>query len=146
MLKRQREGAVMSDPSRLQAGIQMLAEACPEQPAGTWDLLRTALNEGFESIDRRLKELGPLCPDRFSLQEANARLSELAQGRRLWSGYRAGTASFLLQRISICKNNRLQLCFQPAASVAAGRRPRSGWRKHAYNRLFWRSKRAYNSS
>ena len=85
MLKRQREGAAMSDPVRLEAGIQMLAEACPDQPAGTWDLLRTALGEGFQSIDQRLKELGALQPDRFSLQEANARLGELVQGRRLWS-------------------------------------------------------------
>ena len=29
MLKRQREGTAMSDPLRLEAGIQMLAEACP---------------------------------------------------------------------------------------------------------------------
>ena len=85
MLKRQREGAAMSDPLRLEAGIQMLAEACPAQPADTWDLLRTALGEGFQSIDRRLHELGPLQPERFSLQEANTRLSELVQGRRLWS-------------------------------------------------------------
>lgn len=60
MLKRQREGAAMSDPLRLEAGIQMMAEACPDQPAGTWDLLRSVLKEGFESIDGRLKELGPL--------------------------------------------------------------------------------------
>ena len=83
MLKRQREGTAMSDPVVLEAGIQMLAEACPDQPPGTWNLLRTALEEGFQSIDRRLKELGPLQPDRFDLQEANARLSELGQGRRL---------------------------------------------------------------
>ena len=56
MLKRQREGGAMSDPVRL---------------------------EGFQSIDRRLHELGPLQPDRFSLKEANARLSELAQRWRL---------------------------------------------------------------
>ena len=31
MLKRQREGAGMSDPVRLEAGLQMLAEACPGQ-------------------------------------------------------------------------------------------------------------------
>jgi hypothetical protein len=29
MLKRQREGAAMSDPVRLEAGIQLLAKACP---------------------------------------------------------------------------------------------------------------------
>jgi hypothetical protein len=66
----------MSDPVRLEAGVQMLAEACPGQSAQTWDLLRTVLDEGFQSIDRRLHELGPL-------KEANARLSELAQRWRL---------------------------------------------------------------
>jgi hypothetical protein len=62
----------MSDTVRLEAGIQMMAEACPDQPIRTWDLLRTVLTEGFESIDRRLKELGPVEPDRFSVEEANA--------------------------------------------------------------------------
>jgi hypothetical protein len=85
MLKRQREGAAMSDPVLREAGIQVLAAACPDQPADTWDMLRTALGEGFQSIDRRLRELGPLQPDRFSLREANARLREMVQGRRLWS-------------------------------------------------------------
>jgi hypothetical protein len=51
----------------------------PGQSERTWDLLRTVLDEGFQSIDRRLHELGPLQPDRFSLKEANARLRELAQ-------------------------------------------------------------------
>ena len=81
MLKRQREGAAMFDPLRLEAGIQIMAAACPDQPAGTWDLLRTVLSEGFESIDRRLIELGPIQPERFSLEEANARLNALAQSR-----------------------------------------------------------------
>lgn len=49
MLKRQQEGATMSDPVRLEAGIQMLAEACPDQPPASWDLLRTAMEEGFQS-------------------------------------------------------------------------------------------------
>jgi hypothetical protein len=83
MLKRQREGAAMSDPVRLEAGVQMLAEGCPGQSARTWDLLRTVLDEGFHSIDRRLLELGPLQSDWFSLKETNARLSELAQRWRL---------------------------------------------------------------
>ena len=82
MLKRQREGATMSDPVRLEAGIQMLVEACPDEPMDRWDLLRTVWDEAFQSIDQRLKEQGPLEPERFNLQEANARLSELAQGRR----------------------------------------------------------------
>jgi hypothetical protein len=84
MLKRQREGVAMSDPVRLEIGIQLLAEACPDQPPETWKFFRTTLEEGFQSIDRRLQELGPLQPERFSLQEANTRLSEW-QSRRLWS-------------------------------------------------------------
>ena len=83
MLKRQREGTAMSDPVRLEAGVQMLADACPGQSARTWDLLRTVLDEGLQNIDLRLHELGRLQPDRFSLKEANARLSELAQRWRL---------------------------------------------------------------
>lgn len=81
MIKRQREGTAMSDPLRLEAGIQLMAAACADQPAAMWDLLRTVLKEGFESMDRRLKEFGPVEPERFSLQEANARLNALAQSR-----------------------------------------------------------------
>ena len=51
----------MSDPVRLGAGVQMLAEACPGQSARTWDLLRTVLDEGFQSIDRRRRILDPVC-------------------------------------------------------------------------------------
>lgn len=82
MLKRLRNGEAMSDPVLVEAGIQMLTEACPDQPARTWDLLRTALDEGSQSIDRRLQELGPVQPDRFSLKEANERLTELTQRPR----------------------------------------------------------------
>ena len=85
MLKRQHEGAAMSDPVRLEAGIQMLAQACPDEPADRWDLLRNVWTEGLQSVDQRLKDLGPLQPDRFSLEEANARLSVWAQGQRWWS-------------------------------------------------------------
>src|SRR5208282_5511267 len=49
MLKRQREGAAMSDPVRLEAGVQMLAEACPGQSARTWDLLRTRAGGGLRA-------------------------------------------------------------------------------------------------
>ena len=77
MLKRQREGAAMSDPVTLEAGIELYAEACPDEPAETWDRLRAALEEGYRSIDQRLKEYGPLQPDRFDLREANALLSQL---------------------------------------------------------------------
>jgi hypothetical protein len=39
MLKRQREGAAMSDPGLVEAGIRRLAQACPDQPARTWGFL-----------------------------------------------------------------------------------------------------------
>jgi hypothetical protein len=83
MLKRQADGTAMSDPLLLEAGIALFAEACPDQPPVTWDLLRSALGEGFQSLDRRLKECGPLQPDRFILSEANERLLELQQCGRL---------------------------------------------------------------
>jgi hypothetical protein len=78
----------MSDPGLVKTGMAMLAEACPEEPPQTWGLLRTVLDEGFQSIDDRLQKLGPLAPDRFRLQEANPRWNEWAQGlevTRRWS-------------------------------------------------------------
>jgi hypothetical protein len=79
MLKRQRREAALCNPGLREAGIQLLAEACPEEPAGTWDLLRTTLKEGLRSIDRRLEESGPLEPERFNVTEANERLAALEQ-------------------------------------------------------------------
>jgi hypothetical protein len=66
----------------VETGILMLAEACPDQPPQTWDLLRTAMDDGLRSIDQRLKESGPLDTERFSLQEANERLRIFTQRRR----------------------------------------------------------------
>lgn len=83
MLKRQQDGTGMSDPVRMETGIQMLAKACPDESAQTWDLLRTTLDEGFRSIDRRLEELGPLQPNHFSVKEANQRLSAWTQRGRV---------------------------------------------------------------
>ena len=85
MLKRQAEGATMSDPVLLEAGVQMLAAAHPEQPASSWELLRTALQEGFQNIDQRLKQYGPLEPNRFRLPEAHERLAEWTQRGRFRS-------------------------------------------------------------
>ncbi len=70
----------------VEAGIQMLTEASPDTPAATWDQLRTTVGDCLGSLDRRLKESGPLQPDRFSLQEANERLNFLMRQRR---GFRA---------------------------------------------------------
>jgi len=85
MLKRQAEGDVVSDPVMIEVGIQMLATARPETPASTWDTLRKAVQEGWQSVDRRLEQYGPLRPNSFSLKEANERLHVLANRRRLWS-------------------------------------------------------------
>ena len=84
MLKRQRSDVTLCDPSWRDAGIQLLAESCPRAPAETWDVLRSALEEGLQSIDRKLEESGPLQPERFNLVETNERLAEL-QRRRFWS-------------------------------------------------------------
>ena len=82
MLKRQNEGTKMLAPTMVETGILMLADACPEQPPETWELLRTAMDDGLRSIDLWLKESGPLEPERFSLEEANERLRIFTQRRR----------------------------------------------------------------
>ena len=83
MLKRQQEGGAIADPASVEATIQMLASTHPDQPTRTWDLLRETLDEGWRSIDRRLEQYRPLEPNRFSLKEANERLSVLVEGGRL---------------------------------------------------------------
>ncbi|MGH9358217.1 MAG: IS1096 element passenger TnpR family protein [Candidatus Acidiferrales bacterium] len=85
MLKRQKEGDAMGKPAQIEAVIAMLTAARPDQPPSSWDLLREVMDDGLESIDRRLELYGPLEPDRFSLKEANQRL-----GKRMERGrYRA---------------------------------------------------------
>ena len=83
MLKRQQQGAAVSDPALAEATIQLLSATHPEQPASTWNLLRDALREGWKNVDRRLLEHGPLEPSRFSLQEANERLATLSRRGRI---------------------------------------------------------------
>jgi hypothetical protein len=73
---------VASDPALLEIGVQWFAATNPEAPAETWDVLRRALKEGWESVDRRLEKYGPLQPDRFVLGEANERLAQLAAAAR----------------------------------------------------------------
>jgi len=79
MLKRQSEGDTMLPPAMVEAGIRMFTEASPSTPADSWNLLRSAVDECMASLDKRLKESGPLQPDRFSLQEANDRLNRLIE-------------------------------------------------------------------
>jgi hypothetical protein len=76
MLKRQRDGDAASDPVQMEMAIQWLAST-QEEPTGGWDYLRKVLAEGWDSVDRRLEEYGPLEPGRFSLKEANERVARL---------------------------------------------------------------------
>ena len=82
LLKRQEQGESMCPPAQVEAMMGIFAAADPERPASTWDLLRTILKDGFQSIDRRLQEYGPLNPHCFSLQEANQRLAKLMERGR----------------------------------------------------------------
>ncbi len=82
MLKRQRNETTLCDPALREAGIRMLAESCPDEPGSTWDVLRTVLTGGLGSIDRRLKESGPIEPEHFELLETNERLNALQQHGR----------------------------------------------------------------
>ena len=83
MLKRQQEGAWVSNPALVGATVQRLAVAYPEQSPKTWDLLRDALWDGWKSIDRRLEASGPLRPNRFALHEAIERVAvHYGRGRR----------------------------------------------------------------
>src|SRR4029077_18391930 len=83
MLKRQQQGASVSDPALVEATMQLLSATHSEQPASTWNLLREAVREGWKNVDRRLLEYGPLEPGRFSLQEANERLATLSRHGRI---------------------------------------------------------------
>ena len=67
---------------QMEAVIGMFSAADPHEPASTWQTLRQALHDGFQSIDRRLQEYGPLEPERFRLQEANQRLAQRLEHRR----------------------------------------------------------------
>ena len=82
MLKRQEMGEQMFPPAQVETAIGVLAAAHPDSPSSTWDLLRSVLADGAQSLDRRLEQSGRLEPERFSLREANERLSKLLQYRR----------------------------------------------------------------
>ena len=82
MLKRQQRGENMFEPWEVETTIQVLAAAHPDHPVSTWELLRSVLADGAKSLDRRLEQSGRLEPERFSLTEANQRLSKLLTYRR----------------------------------------------------------------
>lgn len=72
----------MGSPAEHEAVTKLMADAYPEQPVDTWEVLRNALAAGCRSLDRRLEMCGPLQPERFSLREANQRLEKLLENRR----------------------------------------------------------------
>ena len=82
MLKRQSKGESMCTPVQAEAVIGMLSASDPDVPASTWDLLRRTLDDGFNSIDKRLEQYGPLDPNRFTLKDANQRLAKLLERGR----------------------------------------------------------------
>jgi hypothetical protein len=82
MLKRQERGASMCTEAQVETVIGMLAAAHSDRPVTSWDLLRRVLADGCKSLDCRLQQFGPLEPERFRLQESNARLAKLLEYRR----------------------------------------------------------------
>ena len=62
----------------------MLVASDPEAPPETWRSYRQILQEGFESIDQRRQDCGPLEPGRFSVEEANQRLARREDLMRWW--------------------------------------------------------------
>jgi hypothetical protein len=82
MLKRQARGDTLCPPAEIETVIGLLTAAHPDQPASTWEVLRSALDEGCQSLDRRLEQSGPLAPERFSLREVNERLNQRLTSRR----------------------------------------------------------------
>ena len=83
MLKRQQQGASVSDPALVEATIRLLSATHPDRPASTWSLLRDAVREGWQNVDRRLLEHGPLEPNRFNFQETNERLATFSRRGRM---------------------------------------------------------------
>ena len=81
MLKRQERGENMFEPAQVET-IGVLAAAHPDRPASTWELLRSVLVDGADSLDRRLEQSGRLEPERFHLKEVNERLAKLLEYRR----------------------------------------------------------------
>ena len=66
MLKRQQMGEHMFEPAQVETASGVLAAAHPDRPASTWELLRSVLADGAESLDRRLEQSGRLEPERWS--------------------------------------------------------------------------------
>ena len=57
--KRPKPGEAMCTPVPREAVIGRFSTANPDNPASTWDLLRSAGKDGLPSIDRRRQAYGP---------------------------------------------------------------------------------------
>ncbi len=82
MLRREDQHEQVGLPAERDAIAKLMADAYADQPADTWEVLRNALAQGSQSLDRRLEQCGPLQPERFSLREANQRLEKRLENRR----------------------------------------------------------------
>ena len=76
--------------AQVESLIGMYLASDPDRPPSSWDILRKALHDGFQSIDRRLEEYGPLEPNHFRLQEANPRWAHQVERGR----FRAGNSAW----------------------------------------------------
>ena len=72
----------MFEPAQVETAIGVLSAAHPDRPASTWELLRSVLADGAQSLDRRLEQSGRMEPARFHLKEVNERLAKLLEYRR----------------------------------------------------------------
>jgi hypothetical protein len=84
MLRRQEDGAELSDPDAIASSIQLLSETYPDATTIDWQFLEQVVNEGWKNVEERLRRTGPLKPNRFSLKETNDRVELLMQRRRWW--------------------------------------------------------------
>jgi pRiA4b ORF-3-like protein len=84
MLKRQAVGPQLSDPETMAASMKVLAQVYSDEPDIDWPLFEAAVMTGWQSVEERLAQTGPLRPLRFSRKEANERLAALRQQRRWW--------------------------------------------------------------
>ena len=82
MLRRQEQREQMGSPAERDAVAKLMADVYPDQPADTWEVLRSALAQGYKAWIGRLEQHGLLQPERFSLREANQRLEKLLEQRR----------------------------------------------------------------
>lgn len=82
MLQRQKVGAAISQPSTIAASVRLLAAEYGDEWADLdLNALEDTLTDGWKNVEARLERTGPLTPTRFSVKEANERLTAWWQCR-----------------------------------------------------------------